>query len=97
MSNVIPLFRNESVINENKRFSIRVYEFLDAVVDNIKSLNTSLSSLQTQVNSLEGGNITVDGSTDLSAVNASIAALDSRVDTLEVNDNFNRTFMMMGA
>ncbi len=44
----IKISRIENAVKDN-RFTLRIYEFLDAIVDFIFSMDTSLSSLQTQV------------------------------------------------
>ncbi len=77
------LFRGEPVITDKGMFTTRVYEFLDSV--NVGTVD--LTTVNARLTALEAYDVTLT---------ASIAAIDTRVDTLEVNDNYRRTFMMMG-
>jgi len=78
------LFRNEPVITDQKRFTQRVYDFLDNV--NIEA--TDLTTVNARLTALESAD-TVLAAADV--------ALDIRVDVLEANDNYRRTFLLMGA
>jgi len=47
----IKISRTENAVKDN-RFSLRIYEFLDTLVDFVFGLESSLSTLQTQVDNL---------------------------------------------
>ena len=78
------LYRGEPVITDKGMFTTRVYEYLDAL--NVGA--TDLTTVNARLTALEAYDV---------VLTASIAAIDTRVDTLEANDNYRRTFMMMGA
>ena len=78
------LYRGEPVITDKGMFTTRVYEYLDAI--NVGA--TDLTTVNARLTALEAYDV---------VLTASIAAIDTRVDTLEANDNYRRTFMMMGA